>query len=321
MMLRSASIRWSVIGALVVLLAGCGGNQNDTVPQATLTQDRTQQASGSWMLPEAKSEDLLYITNYSDVVVFSYPQGKLVGTLKGFVSANTGCVDRNGDVFFLNFKPVTVYEYAHGGAKRIASFPTKKAGTYGCAISPVNGDLAITGATSYVEIYKGAKGKPIVLRDKNMFFGQYCTYDGSGNLFFDGLKDASNDLQLSELPFGTKTFVNLEPNARFEPEAAILWNGKTLTALSYVPWPRGKPTILQYSISGNRATKVASTMLNSPASLVIQYLIDKQTVVVPNESYSKVLFYDYPAGGNPYQTLEKPVPDARGGAISLAQKP
>jgi hypothetical protein len=39
------------------------------------------------MLPEAKSEDLLYasdigpLTNLGQVIVFSYPEGKVVGTL------------------------------------------------------------------------------------------------------------------------------------------------------------------------------------------------------------------------------------------------
>ena len=156
------------------LLQGCGSLQ--TVPQPTVAPQgaRAKHAPGSWMSYEATTSDLLYITNYSNVLVFTYPQGKLVGTLKGFYSAVGECVDGHGDVFITNFKPVTVYEYAHGGKKPIAEFPTKKAGTVGCAINPVNGDLAITGQTSYVEIFKGAKGSLIIMRDKGMQFGQFC---------------------------------------------------------------------------------------------------------------------------------------------------
>jgi hypothetical protein len=319
---RPASIRWGVVGALVVLLAGCRGTLSGTVPQTALMEDREHQASGSWMLPEAKSEDLLYITNYSTVLVYSYPQGKFVGELKGFVSAAGACVDSKGDVFIANFKPVTVYEYAHGGAKRIGSFPTKKAGTTGCAINPVNGDLAISGVTSYLEIYKGAAGKPVVLHDKNMFFGQFCTYDSSGNLFFAGLKDPSDHLQLSELAAGSKTFISVKPNQRFEPEVSIQWSGQYLTALSYVPWPRGKPTIFQYSISSNRATKVGSTPLDGPADSIVEYFINAQTLVVPGgspKSGSSVRFYSYPAGGEPFQTITKHLTDPRGVVVSLAQ--
>lgn len=311
-------------GLFVALLSGCTGTGIQT--PATVTQnpsDIRPDRSGSWMLPEAKTEDLLYITNYSDVLAFSYPEGKLVGTLKGFVSAVGGCTDRKGDVFFTNFKPVTVYEYAHGGTKRIGSFPTTKAGTVGCAINPVNGDLAITGDTSYVEIYKGAAGKPIILRDKKMFFGGFCTYDPSGDLFFAGYRLHPFDYpQLSELKFGAQTFLNITPNARLEGEASIQWDGRYLTALSFVPWPQGKPTIFQYSISGNRATGVSNTPLDQPASTISQYMIGKDTIIIPNRSSkygSKVLFYHYPVGGEPYQSLKKLITDPRGGTLSPAQ--
>ncbi len=59
----------------------------------------------SWMLPEAKSEDLLYVSAYSDVLVYTYPGGKQVGDLKGFNSAAGECVDSKGNVFITAFKP------------------------------------------------------------------------------------------------------------------------------------------------------------------------------------------------------------------------
>ena len=192
---------------------------------------------------EATTSDLLYITNYSNVLVFTYPQGKLVGTLKGFYSAVGECVDGHGDVFITNFKPVTVYEYAHGGKKPIAEFPTKKAGTVGCAINPVNGDLAITGQTSYVEIFKGAKGKPIIMRDKGMQFGQFCADDDKGDLFFDGLADGDKKNRLSELPSGGSSFIGLKTDFRIDSEASIQWDGRHLTALVYAKG--GKPRLFR----------------------------------------------------------------------------
>lgn len=36
------------------------------------------------MLPEAKNEDLLYVSNVYTITVYSYPKGKLVGTLDNF---------------------------------------------------------------------------------------------------------------------------------------------------------------------------------------------------------------------------------------------
>jgi hypothetical protein len=313
------------------LLAGCGGSQPPIgapgeTPQTSAIAAHADRGT-SWMLPEASSEDLLYVTNYTDVLVFSYPQGKLVGTLKGFYSAVGECIDSKGDVFITNFKPVNVYEYAHGGTKRIAEFPTKKAGTVGCAINPVNGDLAITGQTSYVEIFKGAQeGKPVVLQDKAMFFGQFCTYDNAGDLFFNGLTGSEKHARLSELPANSSKFTTIKLAVNIYYDGSIQWSGKTLAAISYVPWrsPRNKPEIFNFSISGTKATKVSQTPLNRPASTVLQFFIDGSTAIIPDVRAksgqgSTVLFYNYPEGGNPYMDLTKRITDARGVVVSPTQ--
>jgi hypothetical protein len=319
------------ISAAAALLAACGGSQPPIGAPGALPQSPTSaiathaERGASWMLPEAKSDDLLYVTNYSNVMVLTYPQGKLVGILNGFVSAAGECVDTKGDVFVTNFKPVTLYEYAHGGKKPIAKFPTTKAGTTGCAVNPVNGDLAITGLTSYVEIFKGAKGKPIVLRDKGMGFGQFCTYDEKGDLFFVGLATDFKKQRLSELLSGSNRFVPITLNARIDPEASIQWNGSYLTALSYVPFGHGKPVIFQFLVHNMHGTKVGTTSLNGTADIIGQYFINAKAVVVPNvytsdsEGYSNVLLYDYPAGGNPFMTItKKHLGDARGAVVTPA---
>jgi hypothetical protein len=327
--MKSLDFSGYVLGicAAAAMLAGCGGSQPPIGAPGAMAQTAaivTHLDRGkSWMLPEAPSDDLLYVTNYSNVLVYSYPQGKLVGELKGFDSAAGECVDGNGDVFVTNFKPVTVYEYAHGGTKRIAAFPTKKAGTIGCAVNPANGDLAITGETSYVELFKGAEGKAIVLRDQRMFFGTFCTYDAAGDLFFAGFKDPQLDLQLSELPSGANKFVDIKVNARFEPDAGIQWDGHYLTAMSYVPWPRGKPHIFQYAVNGEQAKKIGSISLGAPAQNVLQYFISGSTLVAPNlygsgDQYSDVLFYGFPSGGAPILTLTERITDPRGVVVSLA---
>jgi len=315
--------------AAMAMLVGCGGSQPPigapgAIPQTSGVAAHAEPGK-SWMLPEAKSEDLLYVTNYSDVLVLSYPQGKLVGTLKDFHSASGACIDSTGDVFVTNFKPVTVYEYAHGGTKRIASFPTKKAGTFGCAVNPVNGNLAITGQTSYVEIFKGARGKPIVLQDKGMFFGQFCTYDDKGNLFFDGLQNPKGKPRLSELPAGSSKFTAISVNATLDSEAGIEWDGRYLTALSYVT-PRAKqskPVILRIDIDGSRGTEIGATPLDKPAYSIVQYFITKGTLIVPNlgslsSGDKEVLFYKYPRGGAPTTQWTKHITDPRGVVLSAA---
>lgn len=268
----------SLFAALAVL-AGCGGSQPLTGAPGAVQSGVVAQHAGpgtSWMLPEASGEDLLYVTNYSVVTVYTYPQGKLVGTLKGFNSASGACVDAAGDVFVANFKPLAVYEYAHGGTKRIATY--KGVGTYSCAVDPVSGDLAVTGATQTVFIFQEGKSKARVLRDRKTEFFQSCVYDDKGNLFLDGYRNNKGKPALTELPKGTNKFVEMEIDAPIYGEGQLQWDGSYLTALAYVP-PKArvnKPEIFQLAIKGTRAIKVGATPLNKPAYFVPGYVTSSQ---------------------------------------------
>jgi hypothetical protein len=46
------------------------------------------------------------------VTTYSYPQGKLEGTLRNFYLANGMCVDSKGDVFVVDTGYGKVFEYA-----------------------------------------------------------------------------------------------------------------------------------------------------------------------------------------------------------------
>ena len=76
------------------------------------------------MLPEAKGDDLLYLSDNEsqNVYVYSYPAGKEVGLLSGIYAPQYECADKNGNVFLTASDPYRggVYEFAHG-----ASEPTK----------------------------------------------------------------------------------------------------------------------------------------------------------------------------------------------------
>ena len=298
---RHALVSW----VTAAMLAGCGGSQPlvgapDAPPQASTGAAQVEH-DGSWMLPEAKSQDLLYVTNYSHVLVFTYPQGKLVGDLKSFFSSVGECVDSKGDVFVTDDNPSVIYEYAHGGTKRIASFPTRKAGARGCAISPTTGDLAISGFSSYVEIYKRAQGQPVAIHDKDMWYGGFDTYDDKGNLFFLGLRSPKGRPRLSELPSGAGEFVTITPDAPVYDEGGIEWDNGYLTAASWVPFEgdNRKVAIIRFQVTGTKAHKVSDILLDKPAHIVLQYFIDGNTLVVPNleAQGSNVLLYRYPVGG------------------------
>ena len=73
-------------------LAACGGPQPPIGPSGAMLQTSaiaTHGARGkSWMLPEAKSEDLLYVSSdYDGVQVFSYPKGHTWGEIDALAPA------------------------------------------------------------------------------------------------------------------------------------------------------------------------------------------------------------------------------------------
>jgi hypothetical protein len=74
--------------ATAALLAGCAGNSLQTPPTAS-SAARALTAGASWMNPDANTGALLYASDSAAnvVKVFSYPRGKLVGTLTGFSNA------------------------------------------------------------------------------------------------------------------------------------------------------------------------------------------------------------------------------------------
>ena len=119
------------------MLAGCGGSQPPigapgAMPQTSALATHADRGKSS-MLPEARSEDLLYASNqgdasseYGDVLIFAYPEGKLVGTLTGFSAfVQSLCSDRSGNVFVTasttDLSQGYVYEYSHGGTQPVAT--------------------------------------------------------------------------------------------------------------------------------------------------------------------------------------------------------
>jgi len=99
--------RYALGGCVAVaMLAGCGGSQQPigapgAMPQTSALATHADRGK-SWMLPEAKADDLLYISNVYTVTVYSYPKGKHVGTLKGFYEPFGECSDSAGNVFIAN---------------------------------------------------------------------------------------------------------------------------------------------------------------------------------------------------------------------------
>jgi hypothetical protein len=178
--------------AAAALLAACSGSQPPIGAPGATAQTSTLATHAdrgkSWTLPEAKSIGLLYVAGSQNgqngsAYVYTYPQGRLVGTLTGFAEPFGECTDSAGNVFIVAYSngstsASTIYEYAHGGTKPIATLSDPDVAV-GCAVDPTTGNLAASG--NGVAIFKNATGNPAYYSSGYHFY--YCGYDERGNLY------------------------------------------------------------------------------------------------------------------------------------------
>jgi hypothetical protein len=293
--------------------------KNGFAKAKTIQPDRRR----SWMAPDAKKDDLLYISDGStyDVYVYSYPSGKLVGTLTGFTEPTGECVDKTGDVFITTstfYGTGTIFEYAHGGTQPIATLSDPDGNPRGCSVDPTTGNLAVTNFASAsgggsVSVYTDAEGTPSAYTDSAIYTYFFCGYDREGNLFIDG-RSYGGATQFAELPDGQETFTNISLNQSIGYPGGVQWHGKYVAV-----GDQDVNVIYQFTISGGMGSKARSTLLTG-AGDVVQFWIDGAKVVGPDSQNSDVGFWKYPAGGTATKIITEDLSDPYGAVVSKAKK-
>jgi hypothetical protein len=306
----------AVAGAL---LAACGGSQQPiggpgAMPQTRAIATRAAHA-GSLMLPEARSKDLLYVSDAgtNEVYVFSYPRGRYIGMLVGLIREPHGvCSDKAGNVFVTEFGIDNNYvqEYAHGGNSAIATL-SAPGEPEECSSDPTTGNLAVaiysySSAPSGVAIYANAQGNPTMYTDSSLQQVTACSYDDHGDLFAAGA-NSSQGFELAELPAGTETFENIALKSKidgkfFEP---IQWDNQYLAIGSHAGAYSKEYSIKHVAISGATGTVVRRTRLllkqgyfsGDTAFSIWRHMI----VLTYSPEYPKggVGFWTYPRGSIP----------------------
>jgi DNA-binding beta-propeller fold protein YncE len=304
-------------GAAVVAFAACagggvGGPSGPTGVRsdpAAAAADRGERGR-SWMAPDARNGDLLYVADggTGDVDVYSYPSAQTEGVLTGFAAPHGECVDKAGNVFITNTGASDILEYAHAGTTPIASLPDAGYSPVGCAVDPTTGDLAVTNLTvatgsgpGNLLIFRHAKGTPKIYTTQNVYYYYFCGYDDTGNLYVDGNTQHIGAFEFAELPVGRKNFKSITLNQTIQMPGGVQWDGKYVAVEDRGVASQGS-VIYQFAIHGSAGTEAGTTPLTGSTE-VSTFWIQGATVIGPNAA-GNVLFWHYPAGGAAKKTID-----------------
>lgn len=288
------SQRALVVSFAGAVLSGCG--QMPLPSSAPQTAPNVAGAS-SWVRAGAKSGSLLYVSDgSSSVYMYSYPQLKLTGTLKGFEQPLGECVNKNGDVWIANFGAQEMDEYAHGSTKRMAALKTDADHTpYGCSVNPKTNDLAVStwrggAGPGYLSIYKQSRGTPKTYSDSAFVYAFFPGYDAKGNVFLDGVGSGSA-FRYAELPSGKTKLVAVSLKQSIGYPGEVQFDGKYLAV--------GDQTAR--AILQTTGGKVNGTTTLGGSGTLYSYFIAGKTVFGV-DAYGLGV-YNYPGGGLPTNSV------------------
>jgi sugar lactone lactonase YvrE len=322
-------------------LAGCGSTASvapSANAQTFMTKGAQPNRTHSWMLPEAKTaKKLLYVSDsyyfgsfpsgYYNVYVFTYPKGKLVGTLQGINNPAGLCTDSKGDVYITALYGSNIIEYAHGGTTPIKTLSDPGYGPSACSVDPTTGNLAVANLEGIyyenegnVVVYANASGSPTTYQlpggSPEWLFLYGIGYDDKGDIYFDGVTYHSGVFLAGELPAGSSTTENVSLSTSPVQPGSVQWDGKHMTFSD-----SSNGTIYRYKFSGSKGTEVGSTSLDGLGYWVHASWIDGKAVSAPYSGGVLVSTYQYPAGGKATKTIGgSPLQDPYGVAISVAAK-
>jgi hypothetical protein len=296
--------------ASAVLFAGCAGG--GSLPLQTPRDTAAVRAgaahyngAGSWVSPDAASQDLLYVSDSrGSVYMFSYPAGKLVGQLKGFQSPAGLCSDAAGDVYVVNTNALDILKFKHGGTKSIEELNDFGHYPFGCAVDPMTGDVAVANYVSTLSfgpgslsIFKAGHGAGSSYTDPSFNTFYFCSYDDKGNAFVDGADYGSYNTQFAELAKGSSTLSDVKLNQTIGYPGGVQWDGKYMAIQdTYTHY------VYRFKISGSKGTSMGTVKFKgNNSNLITQFWLDGSTIIMPygtlSRSVRKVGYWNYPQGG------------------------
>jgi hypothetical protein len=316
------------ICAAAAMLAGCGGSQPSigtpgATPRTQTSAIATQgEPAGSWMLPEAKSGDLLYVAVDDSIEIFTYPGLKEVTSFNpGLGGLGEGAANHTtGELCFSDGGPF-IWLFSHGGEKPFAMLLAPGSGAFNdCAFNPTDNDIAASYESDgggCIAIYHSPSGSPTLYSATNIGGCEWLAYDGSGDLYVDGLASPSG-FGLGELPAGGNQLIALTLDKRLKPVGSLQWDGQYMTMAVH-------RTLYRFTTSGSSVRIVSHVTLqgmhfNKLQEYSTTYDLLGSRVIAPigRGPRPKIGFWQYPAGGKSLRVLQVPKPKkgAVGDALS-----
>jgi hypothetical protein len=242
---------------------------------------------------------LLYIANLTNSDVFLFGKGQFRGELVGQLDLSKPhgeCVKRSSELIATQSNgKVSIFAYDTTEIREILRDPGQP---MGCAVNPVNGDLAVSNyAHASVAIYRTQgddyQKTPRIFAGAALRHFDFCGYDPSGNLYVDGI-DRNGRVAFAKLT-STNRWETVALNRTIVEPCGVQWDGHYMAIGDAGVAPS---VILQFSIAGHTGTKMGATVLNRSIS-VKQFFIDRNEVIGPDEKGSAVGLWAYPQGGPP----------------------
>jgi hypothetical protein len=250
----------------------------------------------SWMNPQARHQDLLYVSDDGtrSVDVLGYRSGKVLGQLTGFSHPAGECIDRKGNVFIIDALGEGVYEYARGGTTLLNTL-SGLYHPYACSADPKSDTLAVVYETG-LAVYQNESGTPALYPictgsclDYSDALG--VAYDNHSNLFVHYQYHVGSGSQ----GYTVFAIYALTPSGLTRVYnwgncegciGTLAWDGKDL-ALGI-----GNGTIIRIAEAGWH--EVGEVYISGGGA--DQFSIYRGTLIWPWDLEGTVYFYTYPGG-------------------------
>jgi hypothetical protein len=287
----------SAVLALYACARPVGSNAISSDPLLSLPNVQPRAAAQLLFISET------YYANhgFGDVLLFDYPSGRYVGTLpappEGFNGPGDECKDRAGNVYFVNESASKIDEYT-GQGSYIRSVTDGQTAPIECSISSSTGDLAVvndnsSGAPSSISIFRNARGSPKVISSPYFYTMTYLSYDGAGNVFFDGSQGPVGTDEYGEIPKGASAIQKVKLSKNIYPERLQFDGAHVAIGSLHKHLYQAKGRYIERSITLQDGV--------TPFFIAGDRIL---TLNGPKKNHYTVQVYSYPSGGAPLQTIE-----------------